>query len=167
MKLKLAAVVVSSVLSAQAFADTYFGTNYSIVDSEISNPTALSVKIGKFMGENIAVEARLGFGLQDDKVEGLSGVESSIDNMYGVYGIYNFAPKSDFNPYAILGYTNVKATVNSPVGSASDSEKDISYGLGASFKLSETASFNVEWARVIDKSDAELETISFGVSWEI
>ncbi|WP_144394745.1 porin family protein [Pleionea sediminis] len=166
MKFKLSTLILSSALSASAFADDYVGANYAIVDVDSAKPTALSFKYGKHITNNIVVEGRLGLGLSDDELDFFTDVKAELDNMYGVYGVYRFMPKSSFDLYGLVGFTKGKVSAKGSGFSVSESESDLSYGLGFDIKMSDSTAFNLEWARLIDKDDLEATTISAGVTFK-
>ncbi len=159
MKLKLTAALLAATLSSATFADNYFGANYSMVDLSVVDlggvdPTALQLKYGSMVHENVGIEGRLGLGISDD-----SGVD--IDNFYGVYASFQLDPEATFNPYGILGFS--KGKVSGFGGSVSES--DISYGIGADINVAESVAINIEWINYYDKDDVEATAINLGGTW--
>lgn len=168
MKLKTTAFLLASALSTSAIAnETYFGLNYLATDVDFGfvsvNPGAIETKYGGFVSDNVAIEGRAGFGLTDDSV---NGVDVEVDSILGIYAVYNFQPKGDFNPYALIGYTRGELSASSSFGSDSESENDVSFGLGADFSISDASAFNLEWIQYIDKSGGEVTGFSAGMVWK-
>ncbi|TQV73661.1 porin family protein [Aliikangiella marina] len=162
MKLKLAALVVAATMSSSVLADSYFGVNY--VDAKVdfgfadASPSAVMMKYGSYMGENFSLEGRLAFGLSDDTT---FGVDIEVDQMLGLYGVYNFQPDGDFNPYVMIGYTDGEISADGVSGS----ESDFSFGLGADIAVGETSAINLEYATFLDKDGVEISGISAGFTW--
>jgi hypothetical protein len=128
-----------------------------------ANPTTIGANLGMMLNKNFAVEARLGTSLADDS---LAGVNLKVDNFAGFYG-KGILPLSDTaSVYGLLGYTQGKLKVSGPLGSASGSDSDVSYGVGAEFAVSGTTSVGVEWARFFKGDDYKVNGLSLGVSFK-
>lgn len=90
---------------------SYGGLQYPIVtyDEEgfdEAEPTALVGKFGQFMTENIALEGRIGFGLQDDEVDvGSFDIDVEVDSLLGIYGVFHSSSESESSFYGVIGYT--------------------------------------------------------------
>jgi len=87
----------SSISFAASEGDTYVGVQYGLFTyDEVGfpdvEPTALVGRYGRFINDNVAVEGRFGFGLQDDTV---LGVDVEIDTFFGVYGVFHISSNSD------------------------------------------------------------------------
>ena len=109
------------------------------------------------------IEARLGTTLVDDSI---FGSDIKIDNFAGVYA-KGILPVSDVaSIYGLLGYTQGKLTAENALGSGSDSDSDISYGIGADFAISATTSVGVEWARLFKGEGFKVDGLSVGVSFK-
>jgi len=106
----------------------------------------------------LGIEARAGFGVDDDTI---NGVDVSVDNFYGGYGTFNLANESPITPYAVLGFTRVEAEV----GSVKDDDSDVSYGLGANMEFAPNLSGNLEYMRYYDDDNVELDGIGVGLQF--
>jgi opacity protein-like surface antigen len=138
-------------------------TTVSIDGAGDVNPTTIGAKLGMSINKNFAVEARLGTGLSDDSIV---GVDVKVDNFAGIYA-KGILPLSDVaSVYGLLGYTQGKLKFEVPGQSESDSDSDISYGLGADFAISATTSVGVEWARLFKSDDFKVDGLSVGVSFK-
>jgi opacity protein-like surface antigen len=138
-------------------------TTVSFDDVGDASPMTLGAKLGMSINKNFAVEARLGTGLSDDSIV---GVDVKVDNFAGIYG-KGILPLSDVaSIYGLLGYTQGKLKFEAPGLSESDSDSDISYGIGADFAISATTSVGVEWARLFKGDGYTVEGLSLGVSFK-
>lgn len=156
----LIAILFAPGLSAANEGTTYAGVQYAIVEIDFDGigdvePTALIGKLGYFINDNIAIEGRLGTGLQDDD---LLGVDVEIDSIFGIYGVFHTSGESDTRFYGILGYTDAEAEFDGPGGSAEGDESDISYGFGVNI-----GKVNIEYIIYIDdEDDTDATAISIG-----
>lgn len=132
-----------------------------------ANPTVIGVKIGTSINKNLAVEARLGAGLSDDSVDVLGvPVNVKVNNFISVYG-KGILPLSDqASLYGLLGYTRGKLKAEFLGGSNSESDSDVSYGVGGDFAITPTTSLNIEWARLFKGDDYKVDGLTFGVSFK-
>lgn len=153
-----------------AMAQTYFGANYVMASYKETGfptfkPTVLALRIGNQVNRNFAYEGRAGFGIGDDSKTVLGvPVSVDIDHFFGIYG-RGILPVSDmFSVYALLGFTSGKATFSVPGLSISDSDSDISFGVGADWMVSKDASLNVEWAQLFEGTDYKVQSLAIGVT---
>jgi outer membrane immunogenic protein len=157
------AVVYSSPLFAAGEGSKYVGLQYGLFTYDEdgideAEPTALVARIGAFVNDNVAIEGRFGFGLQDDTVNVFNtDVDVEIDNLFGVYGVFHATSNSDASVYGVLGFS--KGELSASVGDDSISEDDsgFSYGFGVNIQ-----SFNVEYMRYLDEDTYKVSAISFG-----
>lgn len=161
-----ASIVSASVTATAAELDFYAGGGVAVLDADALSYNAVYGRFGAFFNENISAEARLGLGIGDDST--YSG-KSELDNYYGVYVRGGLPVTEVFYPYAILGFTKGKVSYSSEILgeriSGSNSESDLSYGIGADFKITETLKINAEYISYFDKDAAELAGFSVGVAY--
>ncbi|WP_166263837.1 porin family protein [Marinobacter caseinilyticus] len=167
------AISVLGVWAAPSYADMYkssdvglyAGGNYTFVNVDGNGFDAdlgtLSGKVGANVTPFLGLEARAGFGVDDDTQ---NGVELSADNFFGGYATLNLANESPATPYAIFGFTRYELEAQSFFGTVSDSESDFSYGLGVNLALSEELSGNIEYMRYFDKDDVTIDGIGLGLT---
>lgn len=130
------------------------------------NPTAVGIRGGYGFNEHFALELRAGTGVADDSVTVLGvPVSFEIDRYVGLYG-RGLLPLSDrFSLYGLLGYSDGKATASGGGLTLSASDSDISFGLGADFKMTSTATLSAEWTRFLDETDYTLDGFVIGIRW--
>ncbi len=139
----------------------YAGLNYTFMDVDFDGIASadvgtLSGKVGVMANEFLGIEARAGFGVDDDRI---AGTKVELDSFFGGYATINMVNESPVTPYAVLGFTRVEASL----GSVSDDDSDLSYGAGLNFKFAQNLSGNVEYMRYYDDSDITIDGIGLGV----
>ncbi|NNE63357.1 MAG: porin family protein [Gammaproteobacteria bacterium] len=148
---------------AASEGDTYGGIQYSQVTYEVDDiddlePTALVGRYGQFIGENVAVEGRIGFGLRDDSVDVLGAdFDLEVDTLLGIYYLFHAPGNSDTSVYGVLGFTRGRISVSLLDESESGSDGSLSYGVGVNIQ-----SFNIEYMLYLDEDDYEVSAISLG-----
>ena len=132
-----------------------------------AKPIAIGGKFGKQFTPNIALEARFGIGVADDEIDaGGIPVKLEVDNYYGLYGKAMLPVSPNVSLYGLLGFTRAKVTASAGGFTASASDDDVSFGVGAEFGVSRTASINLEWAQLVDGEGVELQGLTVGVSFK-
>ncbi len=155
----LIAMLFTPALYAANVGSNYGGVQYALVNIDFDgigdvDPTAVVGKLGYFLNDNIAIEGRLGFGLQDDDI---LGVDVDIDSLFGIYGVFHASSSSETTFYGVLGYTDAEAEFSGPGGSAEGDESSFSFGFGANI-----GRLNIEYMSYIDEDDTEATAISIG-----
>lgn len=145
-------------LTRAAYKEEGFATVY---------PTTIAGKIGKQFNPNFAVEGRIGIGIADDTLDadGLS-VKVEIDHYFGVYAKGMLPLSNAASVYGLVGYTQAKLTASAAGFSSSDSDSDISFGVGAEFAVSPAAAVSVEWAQLLKGEGYKVEAVTLGVSFK-
>jgi outer membrane immunogenic protein len=158
-------------VSGGVFADDmYYGGNLAFIDYsesgvEDASVTALYGRVGTNWNENFSGELRVGLGIGDDTINVLgTDVDFELNHFLGAYVKGGAQVNEVFYPYAILGFTRGEVEASAFGFSVSESETDVSFGLGADFTISESLTFNVEYMNYLDKDDAELSGFALGFS---
>lgn len=138
----------------------YAGLNYTFMDLDFDGPSAdvgtLSGKVGVMANEFLGIEARAGFGVDDDRI---AGNKVELNSFFGGYATLNMVNQSPVTPYAVLGFTRVEATF----GPVKDDDSDFSYGAGVNFQFAQNLSGNLEYMRYYDDSNITVDGIGLGV----
>jgi OOP family OmpA-OmpF porin len=110
----------------------------------------------------LAVEGNyVDFGSGDDRVEGTK-IETEADGIS--LSAVGFLPVGPVDLFARVGAVDWSADISSPgFGSDSDDGTDLTYGIGAQFRVW-SLSIRAEY-EMFDVSDADLDMISVGVTW--
>lgn len=155
----LIAILFTPALYAANAGSNYVGLQYAVVNVDFDgigdvDPTALVGKLGYFFTDNVAIEGRLGIGLEDDDI---LGVDVDIEHLYGIYGVFHASNNIETTFYGVLGFTDAEAEFSGPGGSADGDESSFSFGVGANI-----SGFNIEYMSYIDEDDTEATAISIG-----
>jgi len=161
-----AGIAMASTASAQdmyksGVGGLYAGVNYTFMNADFdgiadADVGTLSGKVGVMATEYFGVEARAGFGVDDDKI---AGFDAKLDNFFGGYATFNMVNESPVTPYAVLGFTRVE----SELGPYEEDDSDFSYGAGVNFAFAQNLSANLEYMRYYDDSDVTLDGIGLGM----
>ena len=100
--------------------------------------------------------------MDDDRI---GGVDYSLDNFFGGYATFNLANESPITPYAILGFTRVEIEASSFLGTATEDETDVSYGIGINMEFAPNLSGNLEYMRYYEDSNAEVDGLGVGIQF--
>lgn len=110
----------------------------------------------------LAVEGNyVDFGSGDDRVAGTK-IETEADGIS--LSAVGFLPVGPVDLFARVGAVDWSADLSSPgLGGGSDDGTDLTYGIGAQFRVW-SLSIRAEY-EMFDISDADLDMISLGVTW--
>ncbi len=167
------ALYLAGWVSSNAYAESYLDLGYSMDSFELSDgtefePSTAHLTLGTKLGSNIAVEGVIGTGVVDDSQSFFLGNDITVE-MNEFYGIYlrPFVSVTDgIELFARLGYRKYEATVSSDAGTGTentDSDKDVSYGIGAAFNVSDATSILVDYMNYYDKENLEISGVSLGL----
>lgn len=173
MKKMITAVACTTclaVLPQVAFADSTHGKRYAAVDvgfytieSEADNADAdithLTGRVGGYLNDNLALEARLGTGVTDDTV---NDADVSLRYLVGANLRAGAKVGDQVFPYVLLGFTRADVKTEFNGNSESDAETDTSYGAGVDLDLS-GMTVTLEYANLIDKNDVTYSGFSVGL----
>lgn len=161
---------MSMALSGAAQGEAYIGGNLALLDYSVSgfddaSLKAIVARLGTEFSDYVAGEVRLGYGIGDDSISAFGfDVNVELDYMYGAYLRAGFPAAESFYPYAVLGYTQIELTASAGGFSASDSDSDVSFGLGADIGFSDNTLLNLEYMNYFDKDGAEISAFSIGIT---
>jgi hypothetical protein len=130
------------------------------------NPVVLAAKLGKEFNPNFAIEGRVGLGVMDDSLT-IAGtkIDVEVDNFYGVYAKGILPTGSKLSPYGLVGYTKGKISASAGGLSASGSDSDISFGVGADVALDKDMILNFEFAKLFGGDGYDVDALSIGASF--
>lgn len=152
-KIALASFLALAGISAQA-QSVYADVAYQIHDADFATDAA-TVRgiVGYQVNPNLSAELLLGLSARESK-ETLFGVQATakVDRMFGVYGKYTFPVNNSFDLYGRLGFVSSKVKATAGGFTESESGSGISYGVGASYKITPALSLNVDY---MDYDDLE------------
>ena len=157
----VAALTMATAVSAKEGAYYGVGVTQQSIDDTGSGVDVMTLdgRFGAYFNENFSGEVRLGVGITDDDY---FGADVEMKHYYGAYLRAGVPVTDGFYPYAIAGYTKAKVEVSDFGVTASDSESDFSYGLGADFSVSKNVDITLEFMRYLDKDGVEIDGIGLG-----
>lgn len=173
-----ACAMMSAATLAQAqepIEQGYLGANYVFATYEedgFSEDFDLGVLMGKAgakFNPYFAAELRAGIGVADESISANGATAKlELDYLIGGYGVLGLPNESPVYPYVVIGYTKgeITASASGPGGyaSISESETDISYGIGANFAVTDEFQVNTEYMSYFDKDGVEISGISVGAT---
>ncbi|MDO3387577.1 porin family protein [Gilvimarinus sp. SDUM040013] len=116
----------------------------------------------------LGAEVRYGTGLGEEELyldyAGLSTTKMDIDNSVSIYYRAE-AVNQTGRFYALLGYSDVEFTVLGNGASATLSEDDFSWGLGAGFIVAPKLSLNFEYRNLVDVDAYRFTTITTSLDY--
>ena len=124
--------------------------------------TALVTGLGYAVYDGIAIEGRLGFGVQDDELA--NGTTVELDNLYGVYLVGHLPLAEMISLHAQGGVARAERTVSSNGLTRPTEAEGLSWAAGASFHLSPSLGIGVEYTQVLDESTMDLSGYSATVT---
>lgn len=158
--------MLAGVVASPAGADAggYVGVIYSKIDhSEPGinlNFSTIGGIVGYKLSNSVSVEVRGARAKTHDK---LYGVNVELEKTVSILGRLSLPNLTDITPYFLAGYT--KGWLKADNGFRVD-ETDFSYGVGASFSVTNNLGVSVEYLSLFDKDDTEIESFSLLAVWE-
>ena len=135
-------------------------------DGASAKPGLLRGIIGYDIHPNLAVEGMLGVGVKDDSTNiGGTDVNAKVQHTVGVY----LTPKMNVTPalnvFARLGYASTRVKFDSPVGSATTSKGDWSYGAGVQYAFGRATYAGLDYMRYLNKDGVKVDGVTLSVGY--
>lgn len=136
-------------------------------DYSDARPNVLSLSVGQQLNRNIAVEARLGFGVADDELIYTAGnngamaaeADTAVDYAVSVLVKPQVNLTDQLSLYALAGWSRAELTV----GDESSADSGLSVGAGLSVNTTSELAFYVDWLSLIDEDPGRLSSINVGM----
>jgi opacity protein-like surface antigen len=122
--------------------------------------------VGYELHPNVALEGLLSLGVKDASVTDADGpVDTRVNRVVGLYVKPKVAVSQDIELFARLGYarTKVTSTLTATGDAESESASDVSYGLGASYRINDSWSAVVDYMRYSEKHGMRLQGWAVGL----
>lgn len=168
-KLTTISIAVAALsVGSQAMAEHYVGGNLSALQveedwsGENANLVALYGRLGTEFNQYFSGELRLGTGIDDDKI---NGVTVELNHFYGAYVRGTLPVTNAFYPYVVVGVTRAELEAKVPGTAVSDSGSDVSFGVGTDIRLTSNTDLNLEYMNYYDKDNLSVDGISVGLTY--
>lgn len=166
------ALLVSTGVQAQASKSSpWYGelgyTSLKITDTGLSlKPAAVRGILGYGFHPNFALEGMLAVGARNDNstISGVN-VETKVQRAFGLYLKPRYSVTSDLELFARVGYADTKIKISGGGFSASDSDSDLSYGVGLSYKVTPMASLGIDYMSYYDKDGTKGNGFTLGIGF--
>jgi len=164
--LLIAATTVSTVYAS----DSYVGANYSLLtyaesgfdDAKLNT---VNLRIGTFFDRSFSGEIRLGTGLGDDSINYLgTDIDIEIDHFIGAYLRSGVLTTGNLYPYLVVGVTQGEVTAKALGANVSESETDLSFGIGIDYTIKNTVTVNAEYINYISKGLVDISGFTLGIA---
>lgn len=167
-------------LSANTFAAAdntgrgYVGVGYTMLSfSPEGGPdfdlSALGVRAGYFYNKYFSLEGRLALGVGDDTqyVSVLAtDVTVELGSMLGIYAVGHIPLSETFKLYGLVGYSDGELKFKAAgFSDTSESDSDLSFGLGAEFYMTPSASVGIEYTSYISESDYDIDGLGITLNY--
>lgn len=166
------AAVTSTLLlnSGVVFASErpYVGVSYDFFKldqddgiGEFDTP-AMTMKLGTKITPNFGVEGVLGYGVDKDSQRvNSTNVKAEIQDFYGLYAT-GFYPVS--NMFEVTGKLGL-AQVSTKLGSNSESDSSLSWGVGVRAYTQSNVSLNLDYVNLYQDSNTDVKGFSVGANY--
>lgn len=187
MKYKALAAVALTAAATGAWAQSdmdmassklYLEAGYTRLNTDNNvgtgfNPTVIRFIAGADVAHNLAIEAMVALSAKDDVVT-RNGVNTQsrtkVHNMYGLYLKPHAMVGDNLEVFGRFGYVQARLKRFAPGFRISDSEDGASYGMGASYKLTENLSLTGDYLVYISEKTSgsakgKLEGVNIGLRY--
>jgi len=124
--------------------------------SDDSSAEGLKIRFGQQLNTFVGAEVNFAVWGED------SATQTSLDRLFGLYGKF-VLPLDMFNPYAKLGMTSVSLKTEEET----NSEFEISYGLGAEINVTSSFFIDLEYMVYSDTEELELDAFTLGIGYKL
>ena len=146
----------------------YNSGQYNITELPgLSNANHLLITLGKNMSQNYALEGVYANGMSDASTTS-PVVNVRLASSYGLYVKPKLALSETFELFARVGYFNFKANSTVPSDTTQNQSANgtsLSYGLGASMKITNAVYGNLDWMQMYKKDGADIKGMGLGIGY--
>jgi len=143
--------------------------NYDVV-SGLSNANHLMITFGKNISANYAIEGVFANGMSDSTTTSPGfTVNAKLSSSYGLY----FKPKAKVSDsvdvFARVGYFTAKPNITVPSDATQNinySGTSLSYGLGASLKITNDIYGSLDWMQSYKKDGIDIKGVGLSVGYK-
>jgi opacity protein-like surface antigen len=180
-KIALGVAALAFTVAAQAQSDKpYLEVGYTMLDVKASSegitlessPTLVRFIVGTELVDGLAIEAMYGTSASSDDISAnginLSSLVSNDLKVKSVFGLYLKPSKSineNLEIFGRFGYTKAKYSISVAEVGLSGSESSVSYGVGASYKLSKEVKLTADYMSYVS-DEADTDGITVGLRFD-
>lgn len=135
-----------SVAQPRGGEDRYWGASWVEADVGDFSVSAVQGRYGWHWKDNFYFEGLAAFGVGDDTINGVNG---ELDHIVGAYVLGEWPVTELLDVYGRLGFAYAEASASNMLASESKSESDISYGVGATYQMSENVDLDVGYMNYV------------------
>jgi hypothetical protein len=149
----------------------YNSSQYNLESvSGFSNANNLAITLGKNMSESYAIEGVYATGMSDSTTTSPgTPVNLKLTSSYGLYVKPNMMISDAVELFARVGYFNAKATLSVPAAPALNTDTSgtsLSYGMGASMKITESVYGSLDWMQWYKKDGADIKGMGLSIGYK-
>lgn len=136
--------------------------------SGLSNANHLVITLGKNISENYALEGVYATGMNDSSTAG-NTVNVKLSSSYGLYIKPKAMVLDSVEVFARIGYFNAKPNLTVPSDSTQNqsvSGTSLSYGLGASMKVTDAIYGNLDWMQMYKKDGIDIKGMGLSIGYK-
>lgn len=161
---KFASLLVVSLLPSWGAAQqvgegSYWGASWAMIEAGDFDVSAIQGRYGWHWKDNFYFEGLAMFGVGDDTIGGTTG---ELDHLLGAYVVGEWPMTEMLDVYGRLGFAFAEASASNMLQSRSENESDISYGIGATYQMTEDFNLDFGFANYVG-GDLDIEGIYIGV----
>ncbi|MBZ8142680.1 hypothetical protein CLD22_22635 [Rubrivivax gelatinosus] len=170
----IAAVVLTcGAAQAQTNASPIYGEiSYLMMSADAPSAAFDLAAVRGFLGyevhPNIALEAMFAIGVADDRVgPAFDYVRLKLENSYGLYIKPKVNVTEKLELFARVGYAESKfKATRRGYGSSTDSDGDVSFGVGLKYTFAKNTYGAVDYMRYYDKDDLKVNGVTLGIGYQ-
>ncbi len=138
--------------------------------SGFSNANNLAITLGKNMSESYAIEGVYATGMSDSTTTSPgTTVNLKLTSSYGLYVKPKMMISDAVELFARVGYFNAKATLSFPAFPAFNTDTSgtsLSYGMGASMKITDAIYGSLDWMQWYKKDGADIKGMGLSIGYK-
>ncbi|WP_415912850.1 porin family protein [Neptuniibacter sp. QD37_11] len=129
-----------------------------------ANPLVVSLGAGYEIMDNVSVEGKVGFGVDDDADQGL---DADVNYMASVFVKADYDLTDEFSANARVGLSHVDVDFDAPGIHENDDVTGLGYGIGVSYQPKGTQwEYSAGYDVLVDGHDFNAESLSVTVSYK-
>lgn len=164
-----AALLAAGVAQAQTNTSPFYvDAGYvflNLDDNEGSKPSLGAIRgfAGWDLHKNIGVELMLAGGTADGTLD--NGVKVKLKSAYGAFVKPKFAVHEQLELFGRVGWVKAKIKQSFGPASVTDSDDDLAWGIGATYKITPNWSASLDYTSYYDKNSVRIDGVGLSVGY--